>query len=142
MRVEVARIALAMRSVQREVHGDLVAIGDLLGEGAQELQLLRTVELVRQCNLMLAGDATVASTFGFLSPVPQLLAIALPLQIITGKLRRQYDLGVQHTRAAGVVEGLIEGPVVELVGSAISRPGNSGLPSRSRYRLVTIVITR
>jgi hypothetical protein len=61
MGVKIPLIPAPVRPMQREVHRDVVAIGDLPGEGAQERDLLPLGELVRQRDLVLARHPGILS---------------------------------------------------------------------------------
>ena len=83
-----------------------VAIRDLLAELAHQLRPLALRELVRQRHLVLARDPRVLALLRFLGDVPQLLALARPVDVALGGLRRQHDLGVLDAALARVVEHL------------------------------------
>src|SRR5205823_246649 len=121
--VEIARIAALARLVNREIDGYLVALGNLPGECAREPDAPARIELRRQAQLVLAGDARVVPLLGVLCGIPQPLAIARPGHLSAVELRRQEYLGVQHVAAAAAVDHL----PAALVADGLARPvGRSG----------------
>jgi hypothetical protein len=92
-------------------------------ELAQGLDLLRLVQLVTTCNLMLVRDACILAILSRLSGIPQRFAIACSMDIALGRRGRQHDLGVFDSTATGVIEDLTEPAIVESLSGTIGRPG-------------------
>lgn len=116
MSVKVARITTGPRLVNRQVHCDLVALGNLLREGSCQRSALRRVQLRRQRHLVFARHSSVMALLSVLGRVPKSLTIASPGGSVF-ELRWQEDLDMGDIAAMPVVMQL----AAALVANALTR---------------------
>src|SRR5580700_11650334 len=103
MGVEIACVPSRTRLVDRKIHRDLVALGDLPRERTRQRHTLGGTQLGRQSHLKLARYPGVVALLGVFSGVPKPLAIAGPCGGAGIKLARQKYLAVQNIAAAAVL---------------------------------------
>ena len=79
--VVIARVAFAVRAVDRDVDRAAVAVGQVLRERPHQVAPLRGIQLVWQRDLVLPRHPRVLALLGRLCGVPQPLAIVRPADV-------------------------------------------------------------
>jgi hypothetical protein len=128
--MEVAWIALRRRLVNREIHGDFVAVGDLTRESACQSDAAESVKFRGQYDLVFTCHARVVAFLCVLGCVPKPLAIPRPPDRLPLELRWQEDFSVQYITAPRVIEQLTRTFIANALAGAIGGRG-SGTASRA-----------
>ena len=81
MRMMIADVGVAVRRMDREIDGGAIAVGQILREGARQLQPLLRGELMRQRDLELPRDTRVPSLLCRLRRIPERRAIPGPFRV-------------------------------------------------------------
>src|SRR5712672_91313 len=142
MRMVVSLIAVPMRSVNRHIHGALITVCQLLGKGPGQCQALGPAHLAGERELVLARDSRVFSLLGPLGGIPQILAIARPVDVLPRSLAGKNNLGMFDTPLSGVIKHLVGLEIMNALGGAVSGGGRGTSSLATAHGLVVQVIDR